>query len=179
MCPGRAFAPAAAASTHAPVEIFTVPALQVRNACCKALLSRQKLAASSRRRYLHGAPFPRRGANSSAPVAARADDVEDAVAGVHGDGVVAHRLGEAGNLRGDLALRGRGGSGFRGSTIGGRRERILEFGVAVAGEALHLGSEEHEERCGLGRVRGLEEELRGGGGRGEARGAKGQWCWEG
>lgn len=47
----------------------------------------------------------------SSPVPARPDDVEDAVARVHGDRVVAHGLGEACDLRGGLALEQGGGRG--------------------------------------------------------------------
>lgn len=43
-------------------------------------------------------------APAGAPVAARADDVEHVIAGVHCDGVIAHRLGEAGDLAGGLTL---------------------------------------------------------------------------
>lgn len=90
-------APAAAATTHAPVEMFTVPAL--RSAHWRRVTQTNRgLCAREAARQLGGSA-PRR-----APVATGADDIQDARAGVNSNAAAAHSAREARDLGRRLAL---------------------------------------------------------------------------
>jgi hypothetical protein len=96
-------APAAAATTHAPVEMLTVPALRVR-------VVRVRGARNTRDGGCHhkasvgAALHSMRSVRARAPVSAGADNVQHARPRVDGDAAVAHGARQASNLGGRLPL---------------------------------------------------------------------------